>query len=269
MVLAPGHHLYRTPDGSWRYSGPADRFVRVNADDALLSLVARAAATGAQPPATAGLREGVDRVRAALLANGVLTDAAAGTPSRLRVHLEGDTPVVRMLADLLGDDVSASGPVEQADPAATDVLVTCAQWLPDRRWQDVDDWCQKHSVAWHSCYAEADCFVVGPLWIPGRTASYRDTRGRRLAAASMPDELRAHWSYLDSGEPTPTPAWTPATVALVAGLIAADLEALRAGCPPPSEGHQLVLDVGHAALRRHRVLPLPRLAGPTTPDGGS
>jgi hypothetical protein len=85
----------------------------------------------------------------------------------------------------------------------------------------------------------------------------------------MPDELRAHWSYLDSGEPTPTPAWTPATVALVAGLIAADLEALRAGCPPPSEGHQLVLDVGHAALRRHRVLPLPRLAGPTTPDGGS
>ncbi|MCK9921752.1 hypothetical protein MXD61_07590 [Frankia sp. AgPm24] len=281
-MLAPGHHLYRGADGSWRYSAPGDVFVRIGGDDRLLTLVqgVEAGLSGVVVPAAD--RTAVSHVSAALTARGVLRApdrvAAAQVPPVWKVWIEGDGPATERLVDLLvelldsvdgapGRDANAVrvqctvGALDEAVVAGSQVVVSCAQWLPDDRWRTLDRWCADHGTPWHGCYAEGDGFVVGPLSIPGRTASYRDTRGRRLAAAALPDELRAHWAYLDSDAPRPAARFPRTAVAVLAGLLAADLLALAAGTIVPSEGHQLVVNPRAASINRHPVLPLPDLAG--------
>ena len=262
-MLYAGYHLYRGDDGTWRYSAPGDTFVRVRGDDRLLEIVQRVEVTGSN----AGLNDddalAVARVRDALVGQGVVVNGEASpAPDRAwRVHLAGDGPVAEQLIPLVGGVQLTRGTVDEQAVKCADVLVCCAQWLPDRDWQLVDDWCRDHCTPWHGCYAEGTQVVIGPLSIPGRTANYRDTRGRRLAAAGRPDELLAHWSYLDSEMAKPSPPWTAGAAAVAAGLIALDLAALRVGAPAPSEGFQLVFDPGTAAISRHPVLPLPQLAG--------
>ncbi|WP_237703054.1 MULTISPECIES: hypothetical protein [Protofrankia] len=261
-VLAPGHHLYRTADGSWRYSAPGDVFVRVGGDDRLLTLVQRLETGDTDVRVPVADQAGVERITAALAGRGVLTSAEqdAPVPSGWKVHVDGDGPLVDKLLELLGEARCGVGPVDEAAVADSDVVVSCARWLPDARWRQLDAWCARHRTPWHGCCAEGGTFVLGPLSIPGRTASYQDTRGRRLAAAALPDELIAHWAYLDSDAPRPAARFTPAAVSMLAGLLAADLLALASGGDIPSEGHQLVVDATTFAISRHRVLPLPVLA---------
>ncbi len=273
-MFAPGHHLYRGADGSWRYSAPGDVFVRIGGDDRLLTLVQGIEAGSSGVVVPAADRAAVSHVSAALTERGVLRGPgqvpAAQVPPAWKVQIEGDGPATERLVELLvellvnADGVTmecAVGPLDEAAVAGNQVVVSCAQWLPDDRWRTLDRWCADHSTPWHGCYAEGDGFVVGPLSIPGRTASYRDTRGRRLAAAALPDELRAHWAYLDSDAPRPVARFPRTAVAVLAGLLAADLLALAAGDAVPSEGHQLVVDPRAASISRHPVLPLPDLAG--------
>jgi hypothetical protein len=111
------------------------------------------------------------------------------------------------------------------------------------------------------CYAEGTRFFVGPLSVSGRTASYTDTRNRRLAAARAPDELLGHWRYLDEGEHLPPLAWpSPSGAVVVAGLVVSDVLAYLRGEYPPSDGDQIEIDLSRFEVRRHPVLPIPRFA---------
>ncbi len=279
-MFAPGHHLYRSVDGSWRYSAPGDLFVRIGGDDRLLGLVQQLEAGIPGVTIPAADRVGVERIIAALTERGVLEAHIPGPvadpdhtapirsvpirsvpiPSGRKVHVEGDGPLVGRLLELLDEAACTVGPADEDAVARSDVVVSCAQWLPDSRWCQLDSWCTAHRTPWHGCHGEGDTFVLGPLSIPGRTASYRDTRGRRLAAAAIPDELIAHWAYLDSDTVKPVVRCTPAAVSVLAGLLAADLLALAAGTAIPSQGYQLVVDLATFSITRHPVLPLPDLA---------
>ncbi|RZQ64719.1 hypothetical protein [Amycolatopsis suaedae] len=252
-MISPGHHLYRTADGSWRYSAPGGRFVRVSGPEHLLHRVRDG---GEVEPDEA---EAFGQLVAALRARGVLEDPA---PTALapggRVHVVGDNPVAEAVALAVAPHAEVStGPVDEGAVAATDVLVSVADWLPDAHWQQVDRWCRDHGVAWHRCHAEDTGFAIGPFYLPGRTASYADTRGRRLAASPVADELLAQWAYLDSG-PTPPVRWPRG--GLPVALLIEDVLAHLAGEPVPSHGHQLVADPATARVTRHPVLPLPDLA---------
>lgn len=263
-MISPGHHVYRGPDGSWRYASPGDAFVRISGSGALLQRV-RDVAYGRPDPAdrSAGSDGELDGILAALTDRGVLArpaDPDGGGLVRRTIHVEGTNRVAETVAGLLGAGVTR-GPVDEGVVAGADVVVSCADWLPDTRWQQLDSWCAAHRTAWHGCYAEGTSLVLGPLSVPGRTASYRDTRGRRLAASGTPEELLALWAHLESDDPHPVAPWSAAGAAVVAGFLAADVLALLGGQSIPSEGHQLVLDPGTATLRRHPVLPLPVLDG--------
>lgn len=265
--VAPGHHLYPGADGVWRWSAPGDRFLRLNAPDVLLRrlqlvldgrLALEEAMLDAHGDMTfAELVEGFQQ--RGLLVRPTGTEGVAGR----RVHVEGDNPVARLTADLLAGHVKVSrGPVDGEGLCGVDLLVSCAGWLPDARWRRVDRWCGEHQVAWHRSHAEALTFSVGPCWVPGRTATYAETRARRLAAAGLPDELLAHWVHLDGGRDLAEVPWpSPGGVALIAGSLVGDVLAHLAGDPLPSGGHQLQIDPADGSIRRHPVLPLPRPAG--------
>lgn len=154
-----------------------------------------------------------------------------------------------------------TGAVDEPAVAAADVVVTCAGWLPDGLWSRIDRWCHTAAVPWHMSYLEGTCVYAGPFALPGSTAGYADTRGRRLAAAGSPDELLEHWAHLDeTGGRGDVPWPAPGAVAVTAGLIVADVLAVLDGNAPPSAGHQLAIDPHSMLVRRHPVLPLPATA---------
>ncbi|MFD9334991.1 hypothetical protein ACFWBF_11385 [Streptomyces sp. NPDC060028] len=270
--IARGHHLYPGPDGSWRHSSPDGHFTRIRGPHELLS-AAQKHVYGAADPAE--VDENGRALRAALHARGVLTTAADGQAADAdtapwSVHIEGDNPIAHAVAALLPPTARLStGPLDEEVIRAADSVVSCAGWLPDARWQQIDDWCKSHATTWHRCHAEGLRFVLGPLSVPGSTVGYADTRGRILAAAGLPDELAAHWAYLDHGHaadatgdalpPVPWPG--PAAAAVLAGLLVEDLLRLRTTGTPAARNVQLVVDASTATVSQHLVLPLPVTAG--------
>ncbi|MFE2248739.1 hypothetical protein [Streptomyces lavendulae] len=277
--ITPGHHLYPGPDGSWRHSSPDGRFTRIRGPHELLS-AARKHAYGAAAPAV--LDENGRALLDALHARGVLTTAAdgqAGDPDGApwNVHIEGDDPVAHAVAALLPPTACVTtGPLDEEAVRVADSLVSSAGWLPDARWQQIDGWCKRHSTAWHRCHVEGLRFVLGPLSVPGSTVGYADTRGRILAAADLPDELAAHWAYLDQGHaagvtgalpPVPWPG--AAAAAVLAGLLIEDLLRLRTTGVPAARNVQLVVDPSTATVSRHLVLPLPVTAGAPEAPGAA
>lgn len=262
--LAPGYHLFQGPDGVWRCAAPGDRFLRLRGPENLLRRAQQALHSGL---VDSGLvdsdsAEGLDASFVDGLAErGILAvlPAAADLAGR-RVGLEGDDPIAAMLAELLGPLTTVvPGPLDPETLAGFDVVVSCAGWLPDAHWQQVDQWCHRSGVAWHRCYAEGGRFYLGPLLVPGRTAGYADTRARRLAAARLPDELRGLWAYLDAGGPLPPVPWPgPGGVAVLAGMLAADVLAYLSGRPAPGAGHEIELDPATLGITRRAVLPVPR-----------
>ncbi|MGH3913304.1 MAG: hypothetical protein ACRDTC_07840, partial [Pseudonocardiaceae bacterium] len=209
--LAAGHHLYVGKDGGWRLAGPADTYERLRLPVTVGAALERLL-TGRTVYATAIAEAGDSRtLDAALLAlheRGLLTDASVTGP-----ELEGGSAVVlgegsiahrvaevlvssghqvRRVACPAGSDVMSPDPVSP-DLDGASVVVACACWLPDHAWQDLDVRCSRAGLAWHRCHREGTRFVLGPFSVPRHTAGYRDTRARRLAAASQPTELAAFW----------------------------------------------------------------------------
>ena len=190
------------------------------------------------------------------------TDSSSG---RSRVTVEGDGPIATLLLELLRSGGLQATAVAWAEGdgsvSSADLWVSCAQWLPDARFRELDAACVAHGVAWHGVYSEGCRFHLGPLWMPEDplTARYADARDRRLAAAPYPEGLEAYWQYLDSGSGVPrSDPPSPAEAALVAGALAADILAWSAGSRPPSLGDQLAFDRATGRWRRHPVLPVPR-----------
>jgi hypothetical protein len=259
--IAAGAHLYPGPDGVWRYYLPGDEFVRITAPPDLLAAAQRllhGAPAGPVPDA-----EQLDQLLEALAHRGVLADPDPGGQRQLgTVLVEGDNPIGRRVAELLrGDADVVLGPIDEGAVATADVVVACAGWLPDRRWRHLDRWCAAHGTPWHMSYAEGTRWYVGPMALPGLTASYEDVRGRRQAACGVPEELLAYWSYLDTEAAAPPVPWpTAGAAAVVAGLIVHDILTWRDTGEAAAQHFQLGVDPATAQFSRHPVLPLPRLA---------
>ncbi|GAA1017942.1 hypothetical protein Aple_026770 [Acrocarpospora pleiomorpha] len=266
--IAPGHHLYLGPDGAWRSCDEHERFARLSGPAALLERMRDQAYQG-------GNDQELEPLAAVLRERGVLAMVPEVAERELRVCVSGDGPVALHVARLLEGVVTV---LVDGDPDAADVLVACAGWLPDERWQRID----AVGRVWHRCHVEGTRLVLGPMTVPGRTASYRDLRGRRLAAAPLPDELAGLWSYLDAGATDagatdagatgvgamgvgaagavslpPVPWPNVGAVALAAGLLVNDVLTWRATGLPASGSYQLVVDPATGGLDRHPVLPLP------------
>lgn len=278
-MIRPGCHVYVGADESWRYAAPLVdraaelRFVRVAGPNEVLRTVQRIAHTGAvdDGPTADSTDPAIDsetdpalvaEVLAAFDDQGVL--ASADEPATTRaldgpVHVSGDSPIAHVVTQVLGSDLElTSGVVDEDVVRRSAVVVSVAGWLPDAHWRQVDAWCRRYETAWHMTYLEAADIVVGPMFLPGRTASYLDTRGRRLAASGTAGELRAFWAYLDGPDPKPPVPWpSPAGAAVVGGLVANDVVAFLRNEPVPSDSHQLVVDLANATIERHPVLPLP------------
>ena len=110
-------------------------------------------------------------------------------------------------------------------------------------------------------YVEGIRLFVGPFSIPGVSAGYCDTRGRRLAAASAPDALLAHWAYLDSAAHKPSVPWPgPGALAVAAGHMVTDVLAYVDGQDAPGAVDQVEVDPVKLLVHRHPVLPLPAFA---------
>lgn len=256
--LVAGCHLYEGADGVWRYYLPGDKFVRISAPVELVN-AARQQLYGhgaADQPVL-----GVDALVTALAARGVVETAPVPpTRSQATILVLGTGPIVEQITELLTHDV-VTGQADVAAVAGADVVISCASWLPDAAWRDLDAACARHRVPWHGCYAEGTRWFVGPMAVPGRTAGYADTRARRLGACGVPDELLSYWAYLDAGvELPPVPYPGPAGAAIIAGLIAADVEAYLSTGAPAAEACQLEVDPATLVVARHPVLPLPATA---------
>lgn len=261
-VISPGHHLYAGPDGTWRCAAPGDRFVRVGGPDGLLR-DAQQILHGVRDPAEADdqLRRVLDGFRD----RGLVAPRNSTLPRTVRtIHVDGDSgnTVAALVAELLRPhgDVT-TGLVDEGVVAHSDVLISCAGWLPDARWQDVDAWCVASATPWHRAHLEGTAAVLGPMYVPGSTASYADARGRRVAASGVAGELLAHWAYLDGADPKPPVPWPDvAGASVLAGLLVRDVLAYLAGDPVPSADRQLVVDLATAEISHHPVLPLPAVA---------
>lgn len=241
-MIAPGHQVFRGLDGGWRYATPDEEFVRVDGPDEVLAMLA-------DPPHDPGPR--FAQLVGALTDRGVLVaDVAdvAAAPPVARVRVEGNGPIADRVRELIGAAVDAE----------PEVVVSVAGWVPDEEWRARDIELREQGVAWHRVHAEGTGLVLGPFSVPGATASYRDTRGRRLAAAPVPDELLGLWAHLAGPTAAPPPPVPAPTAAVAAGLVAADVLAHVRGAPIPSAGYQLVL-AEDLTITRHPVLPLPDL----------
>lgn len=190
---------------------------------------------------------------------------SSGSCDRLgqpRIAVEGDNPLGQLVVKLLAPHATLTVGVLDSDVVSgSDVVIAIAGWLPDAHWRQVDGWCTGGGVAFHRCHAEGTRFFIGPCFVPGTTASYADTRARRLAAADRPGELARYWNYLDSAQPKPHVPWpTFGGRALIAGILVADTLALVGRRPLPSGGCQLEVDAATCTVLHHPVLPIPQIS---------
>jgi hypothetical protein len=188
--------------------------------------------------------------------------ASTANGVRPSVHVNGQNPIAEMVSSLPRPHVQVSrGDVDEATIYRSDALVACAGWLPDSEWRQVDAWCRQHGTPWHNSYVEGTRCYLGPLYLPGKSASYEDTRSRRLAASAAPDELRALWRYLAQGHGLPAVAWpADSGSAVVAGFLVSDLLMALGSGHVPTLGWQLEIDLATATITRHPVLPIPNVS---------
>lgn len=259
-MISPGYHLHVGPDGTWRYAAPGDRFVRVGGPDRLLR-DAQQVLHGVRDEGDADdqLRHVLDGFRD----RGLVAPLSRTWPRTVRtIHVDGENVVATLVAELLRPHAEVTRhPVDEGVVADSDLVISCAGWLPDTRWRALDAWCVASGTPWHRAHLEGAPAVLGPMYVPGETASYVEVRGRRLAASGVADELSAHWAYLDGPDPKPPVPWPDlAGASILAGLLARDVLAYLAGETVPSTDRQLVVELATAQVSHHPVLPLPAVA---------
>lgn len=180
-MLAPGHHLYMTSGGEWRYRAPGDVFVKINADPELLARLQQRKLGGDSGDSLDSANDnpvGLATLSSALIERGVLIDADSTQVSRPfgRVHIDGDNSIADQLKRLLSGASVKRGKLSRAAVEESEVVVTCAEWLPDSRWQEIDDWCRSAGTAWHMSYFEDASLAI-------RSASARERKSTsRLCA---------------------------------------------------------------------------------------
>lgn len=267
--LQPGWHLYPGPDEMWRLAAPDGAVTRISGPAPLLQRVASLSRPGLAnlPDLAAGEEPVFAALCEALATRGALrTSPAAAFPGRVpRVQVEGHGPLAAHVAALLSSSSEArTGPIDEDAVAGCDAVVSCANWQTDTRWQQLDRWCHAHGTVLTTSHAEGDTYVIGPAGAPGRTASYRDARGRRLAAAPLPDELGLLWAHLDEhAADLPAAALSTAAKAVIAGLLVHEVHAALDE-HPPAHGRQLVVSLRDLSVAAHPVLPLPTALAATT-----
>lgn len=265
--LVEGAVAFDTPDGRHIVATPDGEFIQLNVDQPgwytlCQVIVHRRLAVevlAESPAAEVPMRAALD-----LLDGESLLTTPEGTshsPVVGSVLVIGTGPLAYAAADLLTAARivtvrSEAGPIGDAT-----VVVACADWLPDQAWLELDGHCTAGGVLWHRAWREGASAWVGPLTLPGRSATYRDLRLRRLAASDWPEELEASWRHV--AEPgIRAPDWDPATLAVIAGTMVADVVAhLDAGdgtlvtSDPSREWRGF--DLRNRVWTSHPVLPLP------------
>ncbi|WP_156819505.1 YcaO-like family protein [Pseudonocardia sp. HH130630-07] len=177
----------------------------------------------------------------------------------------GSDPIADEVRRLLSERADVRAEIgDRPDPAVHDVVVACANALPDDRWQDLDALCEGAGLAWHRVHVEGPVVCVGPFTMPGVSAGYRDWRARRLAASRNPDGLLDRWSRADR---VPGPRPNSETVVTAAQLVVDDVLAHLRGERAPGADHEV--RISGATLTRHPVLPLPGKHSAGTATGTS
>ncbi|WP_061300722.1 hypothetical protein [Herbidospora cretacea] len=180
---------------------------------------------------------------------GVLEPIPVRRPGR--VALTGDGPLFEAVGLLLEGAGLTTGDQDVA------VRIAVSSWLRDELFRRLDAEARDTGAALHLGFAEGRRWYTGPFWTGPATASYEDLRSRRLAASPWPDELAAHWAWLDSGG-APEAGPSPAVGAHVAAaLIVADVWAYLHDREAPGTGVQAGFDPATGLLNRHLVLPVP------------
>lgn len=280
--FSPGRHVFESEDEGWLLYEPSGAFVRLRAQaESLRGLIAHLDADVAEDVAAREVDDAVHDLLKQFESRGVIErastaqhetghDESSGLDAKRgafrRVQVCGTGPIANVLAQILGgeDDLAIEAVEDDAAPESIDhidLVIDCAGWLPDTRWQARDEACREHAIAWHGCYAEGSRFYLGPFFLPddASTVSYRDARARRMAAAPYPEGLEGYWRYLDAGPSVVDVAWPDAgRVAQLAGALAADVIAWARGETPPSHGHQLAFAPVTGRWTWHPVLPVPR-----------
>lgn len=273
LVLVDGAVAFDTADGRHLVGTATGEFVELTLEDTTWTML-RDVIDGTRSPADAIATVTGDRSRETMRAAlDVLADEDVLRPPAEDATVEGWRlgPVAVMgatiVADALVDVLTRCGiPTRRHEtidpvPDLPGIVVACADRLLDDEWTALDRWCLRHEVAWHRCWRERATAWVGPLTVPGRSASYEDLRSRRLAASSWPDELEASWQHLAASRTGPAPLG-PATAALLAATLAVDVVAYGR-CPQAALPTGAVswrgydLRAGGGGWHRHPVLPLP------------
>ncbi len=262
--LRYGYHLYPDDHGAWLIATPDDRFIRLRVPPeqiaALLPVL-----DGQVAPCDVLQDEHATPLIAVLeqfgkqgLLEPVMEPNGRNSP-RGTALIVGANPLAALVHDLLlQEGVHVDHEPRSVLPTTTpQILISCADWLPDTYWLQLDAWCRAHRVAWHTCYAEGTRFYLGPIFIPGKSPSYTDARARRRAAAPFHDELLACWRYLE-GVRVPPVRWpNRGGLAMLAGALVADVIAVLMHDRPPSLGYQRVFDPENSMWQQHPILPLP------------
>lgn len=270
--IAAGHHLYPADDGTWLCSRPGDRFVRLSGPPHVVKLLQESAHTGRDIDIDS-LGDDADLTRqliALLDERDILEQEQAVTSvsTASSVLVDGDTPIAEAVTALLTECGDVTVGIADEDSVSTaDVVVSCATWLPDARWSQLQNWCTAHRTALHRCHTEGERFFIGPLWSPAsNNADYHDVRGRRLAASGVADQLLDHWRYLDDPHSILPPVRWPhrSGIAVVAGVIAAEVRTYLATGDTAIGSVQLDVDPASAHIVHHPVLPIPFRRGTAT-----
>ena len=246
--LKPAHDIYPAADGTWRIASPGDRFDRIELPFEVAAGVARSlVGEGEDERELGGERQAF---LAAFVAAGYAEAQVRPASCGGAVSLIGDAPYLSLVADLL----RGAGVAAAEAPAAGGVRVFGQLNLDDGEMDRWDAEAAEAGVARHRAFFEGGRWFVGPLTLPGQTATYADYRSRRLAACDVPGELVEYWRRLP-GLRRRMPS--PGVLALIAGFLVSDILAVLDGRRPPTAGFQVELDPDTLLTTWHPVLPLP------------
>jgi hypothetical protein len=256
--LQPNCHFFRLPDGGWRLHTPEGKFIRLRITPLQGELLAQI--FDGKLSLTIEQDSSIEKLLELFQNQGFLTLEKAAILPCQTVLVFGENRLAEQVSKLLQTTANV---MQQADFSLPkdkpDFVVACADWLPDAAWQKLDAWCESQNVSWLMAYREGRRYVIGPLSVPGETASYRDTSARRLAATHYPEELAGYWSYLnENGAKLPLPTTTEAELAVVAGTIVGLVKLKLESQPTVEVSDQLIYDPTTLSWERHPVLPVPR-----------